>query len=127
MQLPLLLDRASVETLTDQLAGQLRQAIATTRLPSGLRLPSSRRLAEQLEVARNTVIRAYEALMVEGLIESRAVIRPVCCLTPANSSPIIPSRLPRRIPHAQPLVDAAARRSLPARKLHTRAAWKTLA
>jgi GntR family transcriptional regulator/MocR family aminotransferase len=71
MQLPLLLDRASVETLTDQLAGQLRQAIATTQLPSGLRLPSSRRLAEQLEVARNTVIRAYEALMVEGLIESR--------------------------------------------------------
>jgi GntR family transcriptional regulator / MocR family aminotransferase len=71
MQLPLLLDRAGVETLTDQLAGQLRQAIATTQLPSGLRLPSSRRLAEQLEVARNTVIRAYEALMAEGLIESR--------------------------------------------------------
>jgi GntR family transcriptional regulator / MocR family aminotransferase len=71
MQLPLLLDRASVETLTAQLAGQLRQAIASTQLPSGLRLPSSRRLAEQLEVARNTVIRAYEALMVEGLIESR--------------------------------------------------------
>jgi GntR family transcriptional regulator/MocR family aminotransferase len=56
MQLPLLLDRAGVETLTDQLAGQLRQAIATTQLPSGLRLPSRRRLAEQLEVARNTVI-----------------------------------------------------------------------
>src|ERR1700735_343803 len=71
MQLPLLLDRAGVETLTDQLAGALRQAIATTQLPSGLRLPSSRRLAEQLEVARNTVIRAYEALIVEGLIESR--------------------------------------------------------
>jgi GntR family transcriptional regulator / MocR family aminotransferase len=71
MQLPLLLDRAGVETLTDQLAGQLRQAIANTQLPSGLRLPSSRRLAEQLEVARNTVIRAYEALMAEGLIESR--------------------------------------------------------
>ncbi len=71
MQLPLLLDRAGVETLTDQIAGQLRQAIASTQLPSGLRLPSSRRLAEQLEVARNTVIRAYEALMAEGLIESR--------------------------------------------------------
>jgi Bacterial regulatory proteins, gntR family len=52
----LLLDRAGVETLTDQLAGQLRQAIATTQLPSGLRLSSRRRLAEQLEVARNTVI-----------------------------------------------------------------------
>ena len=35
------------------------------------RLPSSRRLAEQLEVARNTVIRAYETLAIEGLAESR--------------------------------------------------------
>jgi GntR family transcriptional regulator / MocR family aminotransferase len=64
----LLLDRAGVETLTDQLAGQLRQAIAATQLASGLRLPSQ---PPPCRTARNTVIRAYEALMVEGLIESR--------------------------------------------------------
>ena len=71
MQLPLLLDRSGVDSLTDQIVGQLRRAIAEARLPAGARLPSSRRLAEQLEVARNTVIRAYETLMVEGLVESR--------------------------------------------------------
>ena len=116
MQLPLLLDRAAVETLTDQLAGQLRQAIATTQLPSGLRLPSSRRLAEQLEVARNTVIRAYEALIVEGLIESRPSSGLFVALTAAERNPAFRA-IPRRISHAKPLVDAAASGSLPARQL----------
>ena len=111
MQLPLLLDRASVETLTDQIAGQLRQAIASTQLPSGLRLPSSRRLAEQLEVARNTVIRAYEALMIEGLIESRPSSGLFVAVTAANRTPS-PRAAPRGLPHAQPLVDAAACGSL---------------
>ena len=71
MQLPLLLDRAGAGSLTDQIAGQLRLAIASAQLAGGVRLPSSRRLAEQLEVARNTVMRAYETLMAEGWVESR--------------------------------------------------------
>ncbi len=71
MQLPLLLDRSGVDSLTDQIVEQLRRAIAEARLPGGARLPSSRRLAEQLDIARNTVIRAYETLMIEGLVESR--------------------------------------------------------
>jgi GntR family transcriptional regulator/MocR family aminotransferase len=70
-QLPLLLDRSSRESLTDQIVGQLRQAIMQNQLPRGTQLPSSRRLCEQLEVARNTVIRAYEVLAMEGLVESR--------------------------------------------------------
>ena len=37
----------------------------------GTRLPSSRRLAEQLAISRNTVIRAYDTLIVEGYVESR--------------------------------------------------------
>ena len=71
MQLPLLLDRSGRDSLTNQIVDQLRQAIGEGRLPRGARLPSSRRLAEQLEVARNTVIRAYETLAIEGLAESR--------------------------------------------------------
>ena len=59
------------ESLTDQIVGQLRQAIASAQLAGGVRLPSSRRLAEQLEVARNTVMRAYDTLMAEGWVESR--------------------------------------------------------
>ena len=83
MQLPLLLDRSGAESLTDQIAGQLRQAIASAQLAGGVRLPSSRRLAEQLEVARNTVMRAYDTLMAEGWVE----LRPASGLFVAASEP----------------------------------------
>ena len=71
MQIPVLLDHASRTSLTDQIVDQVRHAIAHARIPRGTRLPSSRRLSEQLGVARNTVVRAYEALMSDGLVESR--------------------------------------------------------
>src|SRR5271156_1151900 len=66
MQLPLLLDRSGRDSLTNQIVDQLRSAIGEGRLARGARLPSSRRLAEQLEGARTTVIRAYETLAIEG-------------------------------------------------------------
>jgi GntR family transcriptional regulator / MocR family aminotransferase len=71
MQIPVLLDRSRREPLTSQLVDQLRDAIRHARLRSGTRLPSSRRLSEQLSVSRNTVIRAYDILIVEGFVESR--------------------------------------------------------
>ncbi len=71
MQIPVLLDRSQREPLTGQLVEQLRDAIRHARIRPGTRLPSSRRLSEQLSVSRNTVIRAYDALMVEGFVESR--------------------------------------------------------
>jgi GntR family transcriptional regulator/MocR family aminotransferase len=71
MQIPVLLDRSRREPLTSQLVDQLRDAIRHARLRPGTRLPSSRRLSEQLAVSRNTVVRAYDILMVEGFVESR--------------------------------------------------------
>jgi GntR family transcriptional regulator/MocR family aminotransferase len=71
MQIPVLLDRSRREPLTGQLVDQLRDAIRHARLRPGTRLPSSRRLSEQLAVSRNTVIRAYDILLVEGFVESR--------------------------------------------------------
>jgi GntR family transcriptional regulator / MocR family aminotransferase len=71
MQIPVLLDRSRREPLTSQLVEQLRDAIRHARIRPGTRLPSSRRLSEQLAVSRNTVIRAYDALMVEGFVEAR--------------------------------------------------------
>lgn len=71
MQIPVLLDRSRREPLTSQLIEQLRDAIRHARIRAGTRLPSSRRLSEQLAVSRNTVIRAYDALIVEGYVESR--------------------------------------------------------
>jgi GntR family transcriptional regulator/MocR family aminotransferase len=70
-QIPLDLDRSRREPLSEQLAQQLRDAIRGGRIPAGSRLPSSRSLAEQLGLGRNTVVRVYETLMIEGLVESR--------------------------------------------------------
>jgi DNA-binding transcriptional regulator YhcF (GntR family) len=66
---PIKLDRHSHEPLHTQLSGHLRRAIAAGRLPH--RLPSTRLLAAQLEVSRNTVIAAYEDLRAQGLLQSR--------------------------------------------------------
>jgi GntR family transcriptional regulator / MocR family aminotransferase len=71
MQIPVLLDRSRREPLTNQLIEQLRDAIRHGRIRPGTRLPSSRRLSDQLCISRNTVVRAYDALIVEGYVESR--------------------------------------------------------
>jgi GntR family transcriptional regulator/MocR family aminotransferase len=48
------------------LENALREAVRTGRLAPGLRLPSSRALARDLQVARNTVAQAYGQLVDEG-------------------------------------------------------------
>ncbi|MFI6097016.1 PLP-dependent aminotransferase family protein [Lentzea sp. NPDC051213] len=49
----------------------LRDAVRTGRLAPGSTLPSSRRLAEDLGVARNTVVAAYKELTDEGWLTAR--------------------------------------------------------
>jgi GntR family transcriptional regulator/MocR family aminotransferase len=71
MQISVLLDRSRPESLTAQMADQIREAIRCARIAPGTRLPSSRRLSEQLAISRNTVVRAYDLLLMEGIIESR--------------------------------------------------------
>jgi GntR family transcriptional regulator / MocR family aminotransferase len=71
MQIPVLLDRSRREPLTSQLVEQLRDAIRQARIAGGTRLPSSRQLSEQLSVSRNTVVRAYDVLILDGYVESR--------------------------------------------------------
>ncbi|MBL4827439.1 MAG: PLP-dependent aminotransferase family protein, partial [Spongiibacteraceae bacterium] len=64
----LIIDASAPNAMFRQLEQQLREAIWEGRLQAGERLPSSRRLAEQLNVARNTVVNAYEQLAMEGFI-----------------------------------------------------------
>ncbi|MDR3468240.1 MAG: aminotransferase class I/II-fold pyridoxal phosphate-dependent enzyme [Xanthobacteraceae bacterium] len=71
MQISVLLDRSRPETLTTQMVDQIREAIRCARIAPGTRLPSSRRLAEQLAISRNTVVRAYDLLLMEGIVEAR--------------------------------------------------------
>jgi GntR family transcriptional regulator/MocR family aminotransferase len=54
-----------------RIADDLRRAIAAGRLPRGARLPSSRALARQLGVSRNTVLAAYDSLCADGLLAGR--------------------------------------------------------
>ena len=58
--------------LFDQLYQTIRQRVLNRLLSPGTRLPSSRNLARQLGIARNTVITAYEQLIAEGYLESKS-------------------------------------------------------
>lgn len=56
--------------LQSQLQQQLTQWICTGRLSPGTRLPSSRRLAAELNISRNTVTIVLEQLKSEGFLDS---------------------------------------------------------
>ncbi|HXP02727.1 MAG TPA: PLP-dependent aminotransferase family protein [Stellaceae bacterium] len=66
------LDRGSPVPLSRQLAGALRQAIGEGRIGAGARLPSTRALAEELGLARSTVVGVFEQLAAEGYIAGHA-------------------------------------------------------
>ncbi|MDQ3628009.1 MAG: PLP-dependent aminotransferase family protein [Actinomycetota bacterium] len=69
--LPLSLTRRSGTRLTVQLATQVRELVRSGTLPPGTRLPSSRALAADLEVARAVVEHAYDQLSAEGWLAAR--------------------------------------------------------
>ncbi len=57
--------------LHEQLERALREAIRDGRLRAGVRLPSSRGLAAELEISRGVVSSAYDQLVAEGYLEVR--------------------------------------------------------
>lgn len=71
------LNRADEQGLMAQLTSQLRKLIASGRLGKGRALPSSRRLASDLGVSRNTVTYAFEQLAAEGYLAASHGRRPV--------------------------------------------------
>jgi len=72
MNQPLIyLDTESQLSLQTQLRQKLVDAILKGAYARGSRLPSSRKLAEQLGIARNTVVLTYELLIEEGYLVSR--------------------------------------------------------
>ncbi len=67
----LYLDRNHRRSMQAQLADQVKAMIQSGKLRSSQRLPSTRSLADQLHVSRNTVVAAYESLHGEGYLEAR--------------------------------------------------------
>jgi GntR family transcriptional regulator/MocR family aminotransferase len=67
-ELLLQLDPDSKDSLQTQIVAQLSLAIAKGTIPLNSPMPSSRHLATQLGVGRNTVMLAYQRLLDDGLI-----------------------------------------------------------
>jgi len=65
------IDSSKPMNLQNQIRLKLVDGILNGAFPPGMKLPSSRKLAQQLEVARNTVVAAYQQLVAEGYLVSR--------------------------------------------------------
>ena len=65
------IDRSCGKPVNRQLYQVIREAILDHVMPVGLQLPSSRDLARELKISRNTVTYAYDQLMAEGYLETR--------------------------------------------------------
>lgn len=64
-------DKTSSVPLYQQVFNACRKEIIDGNLPAGGKLPAIRKLAEELDVARNTVEAAYQQLAQEGYVASR--------------------------------------------------------
>lgn len=81
------------DPLYQTLYQHIRQVILSGELKAGSKLPSTRALAEELKISRNTVLNAYRQLMEEGYLEGRggsgtyvASVLPESLLTVSGSS-----------------------------------------
>jgi GntR family transcriptional regulator len=63
------IDRSEPRAIHEQVAAQIRRAIADGEASPGERLPLAKDLAAVLGVNKNTVLRALHALRDEGLLE----------------------------------------------------------
>ncbi|MDX8510493.1 PLP-dependent aminotransferase family protein [Mesorhizobium captivum] len=98
----LAVNRASPEHLSRQLYHGLVAIIRSRALAPGSELPSTRALAAELGLGRNTIVSAYDQLVTEGYLANRRGARPVIVdlpegprETPAEER-LIPLRAPSR-------------------------------
>jgi GntR family transcriptional regulator/MocR family aminotransferase len=91
--LPVHLDSSSTSTLQTQLYEKVRDAIVSGVLRPGASLPSSREIAREFKLSRNTIVLAFERLANEGYLRMRsgsgtfvADPLPDDCVRPADPS-----------------------------------------
>ncbi|MGW2781648.1 GntR family transcriptional regulator [Streptomyces populi] len=65
------IDRSSHQSLAEQIAASVRRNMADGKLARGDRLPPARTLARSLDINMHTVLRGYQILKDEQLIELR--------------------------------------------------------
>ena len=135
MEVAVRLDRAG--GLAGQIYRQLRDAVLDGRLRRDEALPSSRELAEQLSVSRNTVTTAYERLVAEGYLTARGgagtFVNALPLAEPArpqsSSGPLTPRAMWSSMPVPPDYFDAPEfdfRVGAPDARLFPYAAWRRL-
>jgi len=88
------IDTSSAEPLYEQIAAQVRAAIADGGIEPGVRLPAAQELASAIGVNLHTVLRAYARLRDAGLIELRPRRGAVVCdIAPARAGLVEQVRL----------------------------------
>ncbi|MFJ2816169.1 GntR family transcriptional regulator [Streptomyces sp. NPDC087294] len=65
------IDRSSSQSLAEQIAASVRRNMADGTIRTGDRLPPARALARSLDINMHTVLRGYQILKDEQLIELR--------------------------------------------------------
>ena len=111
------LDRSHPRGLRAQIEDELRDAIRSGRLSAGTPLPSTRALAVDLGVTRGVVVAAYDQLLAEGYLASRAGSGTTVNATVARGAP-----RRREVEGGEPLV-VDFRPGRPDLDLFPRAAW----
>ncbi len=92
--LPVAIDADRDEPLHRQVYRELARLILAGRLTAGNRLPSSRELARELGVARNTVLAALDQLTSEGYVEGRRGSGTYVATDLPDSPPVMPEGRP---------------------------------
>ena len=65
------IEKGSSVPISRQILGQIAMLCASGNLQPGQQLPSVRELARELAVNQNTILRVYERLVSDGLLEMR--------------------------------------------------------
>lgn len=124
----LTLDKDGQQPMGRQLYKRIRQMILQGTLAPAARLPSSRALAHELGLARNTVLEAYDQLLAEGYLEARqgSGTRVACGIAAVQE---LPEQHPAQLPMAptvHPAQSAAIihfRSGIPALDAFPRREW----
>jgi GntR family transcriptional regulator/MocR family aminotransferase len=83
--------------LHEQLERELRDQVRSGRLPTGMRLPSSRALAASLGISRGVVLEAYAQLTAEGYLSaSQGAVTRVASTPSSERAPVMASSLEPR-------------------------------
>ncbi|MCG3152179.1 MAG: Histidinol-phosphate aminotransferase [bacterium] len=110
MYLPI--DHATEVPLYQQVVDGVKALVDDGRLPANTRVPSSRQLAEELDLSRKTVLTAYQILIADHYLETRpqagtfvvdrSALKEVQTGTPATPPPVVDSSLFDWSPFAVP-------------------------